>query len=243
MSFFNLKRTSHIDGPDVADIKVTFENLCASLQSERYDQGIEPESMGTTIIDIYKWITGTSGGKGLRLPAPMNDPDDRHTVMWAEGQKVRTRSRRDSHTSHTSRRTSDGNRVPNINPAYASSRASSTTSSRYPVVRTQFMEDDVPEEGVRNFHLKDLRSSVKPQQGHYEPMRRQSTRAPQPHDDEFFNVAPIRPKPRTSVRRPVPMEEVEQIETGIMREDVRTRDPRELRNKKKSVFVEDNDQE
>lgn len=160
-SFFFGKRTSnsgHVNGPEIHDVKITIENLCLSLQGELYIDGVDADSMCNTLTDVYKWLTGTLGPSAISLPAPANDPDDRHRSMWPEGAKVTTRSRRGSRSSHTSR-TSKGIAVPNISAAYTSSRASSTTSSRYAPVRARFIEDEYPEDGVRTVNLNDVRAS------------------------------------------------------------------------------------
>lgn len=161
-SFFFGRRTSnsgHVDGPEIHNVKITVENLCLSLQDEVYNDGVDADTMCNTLTDLYKWLTGTLGPCSISLPAPANDPDDRHRGIWPEGSKVVTRSRRGSTSSRTSR-SSKGVVVPNINASYGSSRASSTSTSRYAPVRARFIEDDYPDETHRTVNLRDVRASV-----------------------------------------------------------------------------------
>jgi len=160
MSFINLTRKAYVNGGDVNDIRITFENLCEELSDSRYDSGIDAETMVGTLSGIYKYITGTLNGRPLMLPATSLDPDDRHRTMWAEGTKVRTRSRRDSQSSRGSSVTSNGMRVPNLNLNRTNSVASSSVSARYAPVRARFIEDEHDDSnGVRNVDLRSVRNT------------------------------------------------------------------------------------
>lgn len=169
MSIFSLKRQDHVNGPNVIDMKVTIENFCAELRSGKYDDGIDPESMCTTMVSFYQYITGTSEGGVIVLPAPANDPDDKYRSMWPEGAKVRTRQRRDSHTSRASSRTSNGRRIPNIDPVYSRSVASSTVSSRYRTVKARFIDDNENSD-AREFSIGSIRESL-PRVSEYDASR------------------------------------------------------------------------
>lgn len=185
-SFFLLRRTNtetHIDGPDIRNVKITVENLCFALQQDAYAEGIDPMTTCNMLADFYKWITGTLGDNPISLPAPANDLDDRHRKLLPEGSKVSTRPRRSSTSSRSSNvsRNSKGAVVPNISAAYTSSRASSTTSSRYAPVRHRFMEeDDYPEDEPRTVSLKDIRIA---EQRHLEQLR--SQRSSTSHDPVY----------------------------------------------------------
>lgn len=240
-------RTKYVEGGDVNDVRITFENIMIHLQEQRYDEGIDAETMLIMINDIYNYVTGASRGKAIRLPAPATDPDDKHRSMWPEGSKVHTRSRRDSHASRASSVTSNGVRVPKINPAYTSSRASSNTSSKYAPVRARFIEDDVPDQGVRSFNMRDIRDNM--------PSAPRNSNTPQgrpsvdhrraPSYDNNAEYAPIqtsRARPRLPRQDPVEEEEVEQINTRAQvprsRNSVNRQEPRRTN---RAVFLEDND--
>lgn len=242
-SFFFGKRTSnsgHVDGPEIHDVKITMENLCLSLQDEMYIDGVDAETMCNTLTDVYKWLTGTLGQCGISLPAPANDPDDRHRSMWPEGAKVTTRSRRGSRSSHVSR-SSKGIVVPNINAAYTSSRASSTTSSRYAPVRARFIEDEYPEEAVRTINLRDVRASA--------PVRRREPEQhPVRHPPRPFRTETLSPEMPVQ-RAPVNFrgndfdDEVEHIDTRSSQQRQQPKPQRDssasARRTKMPVFVED----
>lgn len=150
---FLLRKNSHVDGPSADNIKITFENLCQEFHGSVYENGIDPETATVLIHDLYKWLVGLSDSSPIRLPAPVDDVGDKHRVMWPEGSTIRTRSRRDSHTSKSS--ASKG--VSDLNRTYTSSRASSVVSSRYAPVRNKFVDDPRPEDGVRSLNLRDLK--------------------------------------------------------------------------------------
>lgn len=154
-------------------MKITVENLCFALQQDAYAEGIDPMTTCNMLADFYKWITGTLGDDPISLPAPANDLEDRHRKLLPEGSRVSTRTRRASTSSRSSNvsRNSKGAVVPNISAAYTSSRASSTTSSRYAPVRARFMEeDDYPEDEPKTVSLKDIRMA---EQRHLEQLRNQ----------------------------------------------------------------------
>lgn len=242
-SLFN--RTKYVEGGDIDDIRITFENLMGRLQDSKYDEGIDADTMVLTIVDIYKYVTDTSRGKALRLPAPANNPDDRHNTMWPEGAKVRTRSRRDSHASRASSVTSNGIRIPKINQAYTHSRASSNTSSKYAPVRARFIEDDVPDQGIRSFNMRDIRDAapVVPRNSSSGQGRPSMDYARQrSYNDNVESVpAPAsRVRPRFPRQEPVDEEEVEQIDTRGQIPRSRMSDQRaEPRRSNRPVFLED----
>jgi hypothetical protein len=242
-SLFN--RTKYVEGGDIDDIRITFENLMGRLQDSKYDEGIDADTMVLTIADIYKYVTDTSRGKALRLPAPANNPDDKYNTMWPEGAKVRTRSRRDSHASRASSVTSNGIRIPKINQAYTHSRASSNTSSKYAPVRARFIEDDVPDQGVRSFNMRDIRDAAptvprNTSSGQSRPSM-DYTRQRSYNDNVERIPAPAgRARPRFSRQEPVDEEEVEQIDTRGQVARSRVSDQRaEPRRANRPVFLED----
>lgn len=155
MSFF--KKTTHVDGPSVTDLKITFENICEELNSGAYSSGIDPETMANMLVQLYKHITNTLHGKPLTLPASMDDPSDKYRILWPEGARVRTRSRRDSHASAGSSIAPNGVHVPNMRSGYGSSVASSVKSSRYAPVKARFMDESGIDDGVRSLNLSDIR--------------------------------------------------------------------------------------
>jgi hypothetical protein len=242
-SFFS--RTKYVEGGNVDDIRITFENIMIHLRERKYDEGIDTETMILTINDIYGYVTTSSRGKALRLPAPAGDPEDKHNLMWPEGSRVHTRSRRDSHASRASSVTSNGVRVPKINPVYTSSRASSNISSKYAPVRAKFIEDDVPDQGVRSFNMRDIRDAAPTiprnsnrNQGNPTVDRRRERTY---DDDVEFMAAPAsRVRPRFPRQEPVDEEEVEQINTRVSVPRPRVSDQRpESRRSRKPVFIED----
>lgn len=240
-SFFS--RTKYVEGGDIEDVRITFENLIFALQDKKYDEGVDAETIILTIRDIYGYVTGTSRGKALRLPAPANDPEDKYNTMWPEGAKVRTRSRRDSHTSRASSVTSNGVRVPRISNAYTNSRASSNTSSRYAPVKAKFIEDEAPEQVVRSFDMRDIRAAVPSQsRGLGQPQGRPSmnnARGNSYDQNIEYGPPPTRAKPRFMPEEPLD-EEMEQIETraSVPRERVPSQRS-EARRSRKPTFIED----
>jgi hypothetical protein len=243
MNFFN--RTKYVEGADVDDMKVTLENIFGELRDPRYDEGIDTETMILTLKDLYKYITGTSQGRALRLPAPAVDPQDKYNTMWPEGTKVRTRSRRDSHASKASSVASNGVRVPRVNQAYSNSRASTNTSQRYAPVRATFIDDDVPEQAVRNLNMRDIRNSA-PTAPRNDPTT--YSRAPTTDRNErSYNLRgepapaiPTRIRPRLPQHDPVEEEETEQIETRAHMPRPRPLTQRsENRRSNRPVFLED----
>lgn len=242
-SLFN--RTKYVEGGDIDDIRVTFENLMGRLQDSKYDEGIDADTMVLTIADIYKYVTDTSRGKALRLPAPANNPDDRHNSMWPEGAKVRTRSRRDSHASKASSVTSNGIRIPKISQAYTHSRASSNTSSKYAPVRARFIEEDVPDQGVRSFNMRDIRDAVpvaprSRDSAHSRPQVDHTRQRSYDDNAEYMHAPASRARPRFSRQEPVDEEEVEQIDTRAQVPRPRMSDQRsEHRRANRAVFLED----
>ena len=220
-SFFLLRRSNtetHIDGPDIKNVKITVENLCFALQHDVYAEGIDPMTTCNMLADFYKWITGTLGDDPISLPAPANDLEDRHRKLLPEGSKVSTRPRRTSTSSRSSNvsRNSKGAIVPNISAAYTSSKASSTTSSRYAPVRHRFIEeDDYPEDEPRTVSLKDIRMA---EQRHLEQLRNQ--RSPTSHEPAYMrdtaNERRDPPQRARKVQRPrsaAVEEEVEYIDS------------------------------
>jgi hypothetical protein len=245
-SFFS--RTKYVEGADVEDMKITFENIFAELRDSRYDDGIEVETTIAMIMDIYKYVTGTSHGKALSLPAPALNPDDKYRTMWPEGTKVRTRSRRDSHTSRASSVASNGVRVPKVAQGYTNSRASSTTSSKYAPVRAKFMEDEIPEEGVRSLNMREIRNTapVVPRNSGSGILR--STAYPgttgrrnesyQPEEEPVMMARPAA-RPRF-MQQPVEEEEVEHIDTRTSMPRQRVREQRvQDRRSNRPTFIED----
>lgn len=146
-----------MDGPSVSELKTTFENICEEFNSGHYQSGIDPETMANMMVQLYRHITNTSNGKPLSLPSPMDDPEDTYRILWPEGAKVKTRSRRDSHASAGSSRTPSGVKVPNMRSSYGSSVASSVKSSRYAPVKARFMDETGLDDGVRSMNLADIR--------------------------------------------------------------------------------------
>lgn len=139
---------STVKGPDVADLKATFENLQAMLSSDEYAYGMDQASTVVMIGGIYKYVIGKLS-HGLPLPAPVDYPEDKHKVMWPEGMKVRTRRPSVSSTGsgHYSRRRNQYDLNPNTTSHHAMSRASSATSNS--VYSTRYVgiveeEDDEP---------------------------------------------------------------------------------------------------
>ena len=222
-SFFLLRRSNtetHIDGPDIKNVKITVENLCIALQQDAYADGLDPMTTCNMLADFYKWITGTLGDDAISLPAPATDLEDRHRKLLPEGSRVSTRARRSSTSSKSSNvsRNSKGAVVPNISAAYTSSRASSTTSSRYAPVRHRFIEeDDYPEDEPRTVSLKEVRMA---EQRHLEQLRNQ--RQPPVQDSGHPRRADSdRREPSQRARRTQPRlssdpveEEVEYIDTS-----------------------------
>jgi hypothetical protein len=140
--------SSTVKGPDMADLKATFENIQATLSTRDYADGIDQATTIAMIGGIYKYITGRLG-TALPLPAPVDYPDDKHRVMWPEGMKVKTRRGSVSSTgsNHHVRRRPNFDLNPNIATPKAMSRASSVTStsqysSRYVGIAEE--EEDVP---------------------------------------------------------------------------------------------------
>lgn len=213
MSF--LKRTVHVEGPSVNELKTTFENICDELNSGYYQSGIDPETMANMMVQLYRHITNTSNGKPLSLPAPINDPDDTCRILWPEGARVRTRSRRDSHASAGSSKTPSGILVPNMRSSYGSSVASSVKSSRYAPVKARFMDETGLDEDVRSMNLADIRRS--------QPTRASMDRGPM--------NAPARPQQsqRTRSRRIIEDDdeddEVQRVSTRKSSASQRRREP------------------
>lgn len=244
-SFFFGRRTSnsgHVNGPEIHNVQITVENLCLSLQDEVYNDGVDADTMCNTLTDLYKWLTGTLGPCSISLPAPANDPDDRHRGIWPEGSKVVTRSRRGSTSSRVSR-SSKGVVVPNINASYGSSRASSTTSSRYTPVRARFMEDEYPVEAHRTVNLRDVRASAPiPRR---EPEQPPSKHAPRqmPYRTETMHPDMPIPRPNVNFRNNNFAEDVEHIDTRSNQQPQQPVPPRHSyannMQPKMPVFVED----
>lgn len=118
MSFF-----SSVKGPDVRELRLTFQNICATLtQDERYNDGIDADGVSELLSDVYYYVTGNRNQR-LRLPAPIADLNDKYRVMWPEGAKISSRA-----PSAASR----NSRVPSLAKSYTQkdvNRASSVISS------------------------------------------------------------------------------------------------------------------
>lgn len=187
MGLFSLPaKNDYVSGPHHTHVKVTFENLCQSLNDERYVDGVDPESLVDTVNDVYEWLMGLSKGKAIRLPAPATEPDDRHRTLWPEGSVVKTRSRRDSARSDRSSVTSGGHRVEGLSRQYTSSRASSVTSSKYaPIMGTFAEDDDAPVRGFRNININDIPAKNYAPRRESQPARNKEPRTP------FFEDAEV----------------------------------------------------
>lgn len=116
-----------VSGPPIEDVKVTFENVCAMLNDDKYLNGIDRDSVVTLLSDIYSYVGGNRSIP-LHCPAPVDNPSDRFGFMWPEGAKVSSRPTSRS-SSHRSRH------VPALSSKYVSkstgSRTPSVTSSAY----------------------------------------------------------------------------------------------------------------
>ena len=167
-----------MDGPTVYQLKITYENICDELNSGRYSSGIDPETMADMLCQLYRYTTNVLNGKPLKLPAPMNDLEDKYNILWPEGTRVKTRSRRDSFASEGSSKTPNGARVPNMRSQYGSSVASSTRSSRYAPVKARFMDEDDLDDGVRSLKLADIKRS-QPQRTNSNNVQASSSRRPE----------------------------------------------------------------
>lgn len=177
MNFFS----STVKGPDIMDMKTTFENLQAVLSGPDYIDGMDQATTVAMVGSVYKYVIGKSNS-AIHMPAPASVPDDRHRVMWPEGIKVKTRRTSVSSTGsgHHSRRTHTYALNPNVTTPRAMSRASSVTSgsqysSRYVGIAEE--EDDEPLPPRRN----------PPPRG--QPQRQDSRR----YDDEPQGI-PLRPR-------------------------------------------------
>jgi hypothetical protein len=128
---------SHGDRVSMSNVKVTFENLVAILNSPKYRNGIDPETMICTIDDIFSYVSGNADGR-IRTPAPMDDLNDRFDFMWPEGARVSSRppsessraSRHSGRARHLSSKFTSGNIGPDLMRS-ALSVTSSQSSRRY----------------------------------------------------------------------------------------------------------------
>lgn len=120
MSFFS----GGVKGPQVTELRGTFNNLCAMLtQDERYRDGIDASGTATLLNDIYYYVTGDRNQR-IRLPAPAIDPTDKYRVMWPEGATVNSRARSNASSRYS--------KVPSLSGKYTqkdANRASSVVSS------------------------------------------------------------------------------------------------------------------
>jgi len=110
-------------GPQLQDVKVTLENLCALVDDPLYQNGVTSDGVVNMLQDLYKYISGDKN-KRIRCPAPADNPDDRYRMMWPEGAKVTSRP-----SSVTSSRNYNIRRLSTEYNDTARRRAASVTSS------------------------------------------------------------------------------------------------------------------
>lgn len=158
MGLFNLTQ-----GPSGENVKITFENVCAILRQEKYNEGIDADTTIRMIEDLYVYLTHNKDTR-IRCPAPVSNPDDKFNMMWPEGAKVQSRppSLSSSYaSSHYRKSTASG-----LSSKYttgnlsqqARSRVSSTVSSRRPEGRYVGIIDEEADNGKSEL-ISSLKSS------------------------------------------------------------------------------------
>lgn len=176
---------SSIVGPPIEDVKVTFENMCITLGEPIYDRGVDSDGVINMISDLYRYISGNKNMK-IRCPAPADDPDDCHRIMWPEGAKVRSRT-----SSVSSRSTSYRQSVTRLSDQYANRHSreksaqkardyasSVTSSSRYGSRYVGIVDEELPESPLVSNGVVSMLSASRDARGEHSKSSRVKIKQP-----------------------------------------------------------------
>lgn len=122
--------------PNSHDIEITFGNICATLNDNKYADGLDQTTAINMVTDIYNYVRCSKNIR-IRLPAPVSDPEDAYSFMWPEGAKISSRAPSNSSTLH------NGRNFDKYKTDRARNRASSVvSSSKFSARHIGFAEDD-----------------------------------------------------------------------------------------------------
>lgn len=119
-----------------SDVTNTISNLCAIVMQPKYLDGIDQESLVSTLEDLTSYVLGDTN-KRISLPAPANNPDDKFNMMWPEGAVIRSATPSVSSVTSQSRAKRNG-----PGSDYASSEWRSRASSVSSVMHVPIAEDE-----------------------------------------------------------------------------------------------------
>lgn len=140
--------TKSINGPEVMAIKITFENICQQLNDGLYDRGVDRDTLINTIDDMYRWMV-VDPNYTIRLPATVDEPDDKSRFIFPEGARVMTRKH--GGTSSVSSRASSNlpKNARKLSEHYTRSCSTTSSAHGYKSRHIGFVEDDEDDTGAR----------------------------------------------------------------------------------------------